>query len=407
MRKAKARSAAFFIQYYVLLLLGLVWVQIGHVRAHTGDNLGLFYALIGAAGCYVAVRAYLVLGRGLAGHWSYLWLSIDLLLITGVVRLTGGLDSEAALVYVWPLASSAIQRLPYRTLAAGAAIAVLYAAATWPDAVTRDYLTTLATRLLIVLLATSQAILYALVEASRIEENTRLREKVALADYRDRLAQEMHDGIQHYLVDIGVRLELARRRIADDPAQAAKLAVDQRFAVRQAADELRYLVRLLRSPAVEREGFLNALRNHLATFGERASVSTPLRVEGAAAPIPPPVAHAAFRIIQEALTNVERHAKARQVQLTLSFAGDDVLECRIADDGIGFSPSTAATPGIDTGFGLSSMRQRAAAVGGRLQIESAPGQGTKVILAVPLKSDQTLAAEENAHGEDPASHRRG
>jgi len=376
------------------------------VRAHTGEDLGLFYGLIGAAACYVAVRAYLVLGRGVAGHWRYLWLSIDLLFITGVVRLTGGLDSEAALVYVWPLASSAIQRLPYRTLAAGAAIAVLYAAATWPDAVTHDYLTTLATRLLIVLLATSQGIIYALVEASRIEENTRLREKVALADYRDRLAQEMHDGIQHYLVDIGVRLELARRQIADDPAQAARLAVDQRFAVRQAADELRYLVRLLRSPAVEREGFLNALRNHLATFGERASVSTPLRVEGAAAPIPPPVAHAAFRIIQEALTNVERHAKARRVQLTLSFAGD-VLKCLIADDGIGFSPSTAGTPGIDTGFGLSSMRQRAAAVGGRLQIESAPGQGTKVILAVPLKSGQTLAAEENAHGEDQASHRGG
>lgn len=385
MRKTKAGPAAFFIQYYVLLLLGLLWLQIGHVRAHTGDNLKLVYALLGAAACYVAVRAYLVLGRGVAGYWSYLWLSIDLLLITGVVHLTGGMGSEAALVYVWPLASSAIQRLPYRTLAAGAAIAVLYTAATWPEALTHGHLAALGTRLLIVLLATSQGIIYSLAEASRVEENAKLREKLALADYRDRLAQEMHDGIQHYLVDIGVRLELARRQIADDPAQAAKLAVDQRFAVRQAADELRYLVRLLRSPAVDREGFLNALRNHLATFGERASVSTPLRVEGDVVPVPPPVAHAAFRIIQEALTNTERHAKARQVQLTLSFAGD-ILECLIADDGVGFVLPTDATPGVDTGFGLSGMRQRAAAVGGRLQIESAPGQGTKVTLAIPLKS---------------------
>ena len=404
MRQAKARSAAFFIQYYVLLLLGLLWLQIGAVRAHTGENLKLVYALLGAAACYVAVRAYLVLGRGLSGHWTYLWLSIDLMLITGVVRLTGGMNSEAALVYVWPLASSAIQRLPYRTLTAGGAIAVLYTAATWPDALTQDYATTLGTRLLVVVLATSQGIIYSLGEASRIEENTKLREKVALADYRDRLAQEMHDGIQHYLVDIGVRLELARRQIADHPVQAANLAVDQRFSVRQAADELRYLVRLLRSPAVDREGFLNALRNHLATFGERASVSTPLRVEGEEVPVPPPVAHAAFRIIQEALTNIERHAKARQVQLTLSFAAD-VLECLIADDGIGFVLPTEGTPGVDTGFGLSSMRQRAAALGGSVQIESAPGQGTKVMLAIPLKPGQTSAAERNAHGEDQAAHR--
>lgn len=404
MRRAKDRSAAFFIQYYVLLLLGLLWLQVGHVRAHTGENLRLVYALLGAAACYVAVRAYLVLGRGLSGHWTYLWLSIDLMLITGVVRLTGGMNSEAALVYVWPLASSAIQRLPYRTLAAGAAIAVLYTAATWPDALTHDHLAALGTRLLVVLLATSQGIIYSLAEASRVEENAKLREKVALADYRDRLAQEMHDGIQHYLVDIGVRLELARRQIADDPAQAANLAVDQRFAVRQAADELRYLVRLLRSPAVDREGFLNALRNHLATFGERASVSTPLRVEGAVVPVPPPVAHAAFRIIQEALTNIERHAQARQVQLTLSFAAD-VLECLIADDGIGFVPPADGTPGVDTGFGLSSMRQRAAAVGGSLQIDSAPGQGTKVMVVIPLKPDRTRAAKGNAHGEDQAAHR--
>jgi signal transduction histidine kinase len=404
MRRAKDRSAAFFIQYYVLLLLGLLWLQVGHVRAHTGENLRLVYALLGAAACYVAVRAYLVLGRGLSGHWTYLWLSIDLMLITGVVRLTGGMNSEAALVYVWPLASSAIQRLPYRTLAAGAAIAVLYTAATWPDALTHDHLAALGTRLLVVLLATSQGIVYSLAEASRVEENAKLREKVALADYRDRLAQEMHDGIQHYLVDIGVRLELARRQIADDPAQAANLAVDQRFAVRQAADELRYLVRLLRSPAVDREGFLNALRNHLATFGERASVSTPLRVEGAVVPVPPPVAHAAFRIIQEALTNIERHAQARQVQLTLSFAAD-VLECLIADDGIGFVPPADGTPGVDTGFGLSSMRQRAAAVGGSLQIDSAPGQGTKVMVVIPLTPDRTRAAKGNAHGEDQAAHR--
>ncbi len=305
----RARSVTFFVQYLVLLLAALVWVQIGPVRERTGPNLGLFYALIGAAVVYVALRCYLVVVRGVGKQWSYLWLAVDLLLITATVRLTGGLDSEAALLYVWPLATSSIQRLPRRTLVAGLTSAVLYVAATWVDRADPNYVSAMAARLLILLLATSQAVVYARAESARIEESTVYRERLALADYRDRLAGEMHDGLQHYLADISMHLELARRLMPDDPAEAASLAVDQRYAVRRAADELRYLIRLLRSPAVDREGFLAALRNHVNTFGERASLSTPLEIEGPALALPPEVAHAAFRIVQEALTNVEKHAR--------------------------------------------------------------------------------------------------
>lgn len=405
MGKARSRSVTFFIQYFVLLLAALVWVQIGPVRQRTGENLGLFHGLIGVAFVYVALRCYLVVGRGVSKQLSYLWLGIDLLLITGVVHLTGGLDSEAALLYVWPLATSSIQRLPRRTLVAGLSSGLLYLAATWTDRADPDYVGAMAARLLILVLATSQAVVYALAESARIEETARLRERLALADYRDRLAGEMHDGLQHYLADISMHLELARRLVSDDPAEAAALAVEQRYAVRRAADELRYLIRLLRSPAVDREGFLAALRNHLHTFGERASVSTPLAIEGPSLALPPEVAHAAFRIIQEALTNVEKHAEARQAKVTLRF-DDRFFECLVADDGAGFCPEGATeSTTVGTGFGLSSMRQRAMAVGGELEISSTPGGGTDIRFSVPLKESEIALAEGVRNGSDQAAHR--
>lgn len=407
MRASRARSVTFFAEYLVLLAAALVWVQIGPVRERVGPNLGFFYALIGAAFVYVALRFYVVVGRGISERLTYLWLTIDLVLITATVRLTGGLDSEAALVYVWPLATSSIQRLPRRTLASGLSSAVLYVMATWADRGDPYYLSAMAARILVLVLATSQAVVYALAESARIEETTRLRERLSLADYRDRLAGEMHDGLQHYLADISMRLELARRLLPDEPGEAATLAVEQRYAVRRAADELRYLIRVLRSPAVDREGFLAALRNHVNTFGERASLSTPLEIEGSTLPLPPEVAHATFRIVQEALTNVEKHARARQAKVTLRFAGR-LFECLVEDDGVGFCPARASEPAsAGTGFGLSSMRQRAMAVGGALEVTSTPGRGTGIRFSVQLDEGRGAPAEGVPDGQDQAAHRRG
>ncbi len=246
---------------------------------------------------------------------------------------------------------------------------------------------------------------YALAEAGRVEENTRLREELALAGYRDRLSREMHDGIQHYLADIAVRLEVARRMIGDDPKEAASMAVEQRFAVRQAADELRYLVRLLRSPAVDREGLVSAMRHHLSLFGARLSISTPLEVEGTPRSVPPQVAHSVFRIMQEALMNIEKHARATQVKVALRF-GDDSLSCTITDDGVGFSPSAAATEAGGR-FGLEGMKQRAEAVGGALYANSAPGRGTEIVFTAPLEDEPTMVEEGSRHGGDQAADRRG
>ena len=385
MEAARTRSAVFFIQYLVLLLAALVWVQFDFVRRRmAGNGLSLFYLLIGAALCFLGLRAYLVLRKGLSRRWASLWLSLDLAIITGAVYLTGGINSEAALAYFWPIATSSIQRLPRRTAAVSAAGAVLYLVSTWQDHTSEKYWGTLMARMVVLFLVTSLAVYYSLTETVLVRELGRLREEVALSDYRGRLSGEMHDGIQHYLANITMRLELARKLMATDPAQAARIAVDQRYSVRQAAAELRYLVRLLRSPAVEQEGFVEALRHHLAVFAETSSASAPLEIEGDVRPLPAHVAHAAFRVMQEAVMNAEKHAHPTEVEVTLKFAADR-FACTIEDNGVDFDPaSLPETPGIGGGSGLPGMAQRAESAGGTVEVSSAPGKGTVVAFTAPI-----------------------
>jgi len=384
----KARAAIFFGQYAAILLYALFWVHLSHVRDRV-VSLPLFYTLIGIALCYVAVRAYVVMAKEISNRRHAVWVAADLIIITAVVRLTGGIHSEAALVYFWPIATYSIQRRPHGAMLVGLATAVLYVAATWPADFTVDYAGRMGTRLFVLVLVTVLAACYALAEVKRVEEIARLREKLGLAEYRARLSQEMHDGIQRYLVSIGMRLEMAGKLADTEPARAAAIAVDQGVSVRQAADELRYLVRRLRSPLVEQQGFVDALRDHLSVFAERLSVSGPVEIEGTPVPLPPHVEQAAFRIVQEALTNIEKHAEADQVSVTLRFEAH-LLQCVIADNGAGFEPAALPDhPGIDGGFGISSMRQRAEAVGGELRITSAPGQGTELTFTVPISDENT------------------
>ena len=195
MDAARTRSIAFFIQYLILLLAGLVWVQTPVVRARVGDRMPQVYALLIGASCYLAARAYLVLSRRISRRWSGFWLSIDLAAITCAVYLTGGINSEAALLYFWPLATSSIQRLPRRTIAVGIATGMLYALATYPTHGDPKFSSALPFRLVILLLVASLATYYAVTEQALVDEVVRLREGAALAEYRSRLSQEMHDGI--------------------------------------------------------------------------------------------------------------------------------------------------------------------------------------------------------------------
>lgn len=383
----RRQAAGFFAQYLLLLLAALVWAQFAPVRDRIGANLAVFYWLIGGAFAYLGVRAYLVLTRPLPPAWGRLWLLVDLLIISAAVRLSGGINSEAALAYIWPIVTASTQRLPRRTAVVAGACGLLYVVATWHTRMDPRYPISLAFRLVVLALLGALATYYALTERAKVEEVASLREQVALAGYRARLAREMHDGIQHYLATISVRLELARRLMATDPPAAARVAVDQRFAVRQAAAELRYLVRALRSPEVDRQGLVSAIQHHLALFSDATDISVPLEVQGDIRPLPPEIAQAALRIVQEALLNAEKHARPTEVRVAMSFDGSR-FRCVVRDNGLGFDLSAApAEPSVTGGFGLASMSQRAQSVGGAIEVSSAPGAGTTVAFSAPIPQE--------------------
>jgi signal transduction histidine kinase len=400
----RVQSYVFFVEYTLVLLFGTVWVQFPHVRARMSAGPDSFYLLLAVAFCYLGLRAYLQLVRGFSGGWEYVWLTVDLTVITGAVYLTGGIRSEAALMYFWPIATSAIERKLARTIGVGVAGAVLYGVATWSAGLGADGMGWLGTRLFLFAIVTSLAACFAGAEARRVEELARLREKVAVAEYRTRLSQEMHDGIQHYLVNISTHLEMARALLHEAPGRAAEIAIQQRITVRQAADELRYLIRRLRSPVLEREGFVEAVREHCTRFAERSSIAVPVHVESAIT-LPPDVEQAAFRIVQEALTNAEKHAGATEVRVSLRLT-PGYVEGLVADNGAGFDPTASPPEGkLGRGFGLDSMRERADGLGGRVQVLSEPGRGTTVAFAFPVPETAAASAREEAHARHQAADR--
>jgi signal transduction histidine kinase len=209
--------------------------------------------------------------------------------------------------------------------------------------------------------------------------NASIREQLGIARDRNRIALEMHDGVQGHLMTIASRLELAQR--LNDPQRVTEIAGESRETARLAADELRFLVHRLRSPGL-REGFLPALKQFAHLQCERNGLDLTFEVSGDAYDLGAAAENALFRIAQEALNNVLRHAKASKVDVCLSF-NEEAVGLLVGDDGVGFCK------GPDDGghhAGLEGMHPRAEELGGSVVIESKVGGGTKVRVVIPKKA---------------------
>jgi signal transduction histidine kinase len=200
------------------------------------------------------------------------------------------------------------------------------------------------------------------------------RERLARAEERNRIAREIHDGLGHYLTVVHIQLEAARSYLTADPERAAAALTRAQQLTHEGLGEVRRSVGLLRGAAVRRP-LLDAL-GALVDASTAAGVATRLCVEGAPRRLAEPVEFTLIRAAQEALTNVRRHAGASGAAVTVGFCEPALVRLRVEDDGVG-----ASEPG--GGFGLAGMRERAALVGGRLAIETAPGRGFALELEVP------------------------
>lgn len=205
----------------------------------------------------------------------------------------------------------------------------------------------------------------------------------ALEAERTRLARELHDQIGQVLTAVKLRLQLIDRQ-PPGPAQGASL-VEAMHAIDAAIGDVRRLSRDLRPAQLDDLGLAAALRAHL----EQQAAIGRFDAHFAAAPLPdaidPVVETTCFRIAQEALTNVLRHARARTVWVELAIAGD-ALRLALRDDGVGFEPAAAARrAAAGESLGLVGMEERAAFAGGSVRVASQRGGGTTVEASFPLR----------------------
>ena len=215
---------------------------------------------------------------------------------------------------------------------------------------------------------------------------------------RERLAREIHDTLAQGFSSIILMGRSAEKALDDGDSTAAKerLRTVQDTASANLA-EARSFVRGLRSPDLEESGLVDTLRRLCAkTETEAAARGSALRcrfeLAGTPVELPNTYQTTLLRAAQASLANVWAHAQARTAVVTLSFLGAEVT-LDVFDDGRGFEPSTAAGSGRGdgTGVGLQSLRERLAALDGRLEIESATGEGTVVAIRVPLPADEGAA----------------
>jgi signal transduction histidine kinase/YHS domain-containing protein len=197
---------------------------------------------------------------------------------------------------------------------------------------------------------------------------------------RGRLARELHDEIVQQLIALGHGVDRVQRLLERDPMQANQRLQTMRASITTLVDELRAIIGDLRPPALGELGLLPAVELLLGRGGEGAPALT-LAVQGVERRLAPQSELALFRIVQEAWSNIRRHARASRADFTFNYT-PDALVVTIADDGAGFAPSVGQDA-PDGHWGLRGMRERAELTGGSLRVTSRPDQGTRIVVNIP------------------------
>jgi signal transduction histidine kinase len=207
-------------------------------------------------------------------------------------------------------------------------------------------------------------------------------EFTAILSERNRVAREIHDTLSQSLGAISVQLELARVHAHEISAPARHhLGAALRLA-RAALAEARESIWNMRSQVLEKSDLAEALKGILERMTDGTGVTPNMRVDGASRRLPPVVENNLLRIGQEAVTNASKHAKPTRIDVTLAFDGRAV-RLRVEDDGVGFLPGSQPS-GDRRSFGLVGINERVELLGGTVEIRSAPGQGTRVMVAVSV-----------------------
>jgi len=206
-------------------------------------------------------------------------------------------------------------------------------------------------------------------------------------EQRNALSRELHDNIAQLLSATTTRIALARRNVRSNALR--KELADVRNALETVLQEVGVLSRSLRPSTIDQMGLAAAIEKHAAAFRDRAKLELHVHIEAPSAEtLDGAAATNLFRIVQEALNNIEKHARATEARISL-LEEDKLLRLEIADNGRSFSPTHAATAQKNGSLGLFSMRERAEMLGGTFEIDAQHGNGTTVRAAVPMANGKT------------------
>ena len=218
----------------------------------------------------------------------------------------------------------------------------------------------------------AEALQQVLIEERRIEERTRAH-----------IARDLHDGVQQLIIGTLFETQAAREALAEHPDTALQRLDSAQELLHRIEKEMRSAIYNLRPVALDAHGLVPALRECAESFTNISQVACDLRVEGTPRRFNADAEVAVFRIVQESLNNIEAHAQAKSCRICVSWEARH-LKVEIADDGRGFDMASTMRE-ARTHLGLIGMRERAEGIGGKVQIWSRAGQGTRINLNVPLQ----------------------
>lgn len=350
---------------FLTLVLGVV----GAGDAVPALLLGALFAVLGTVG-FGWVRRRSRLG------WSSAYVAVQLPLAYAVFAID---PSVGATLFLVVLVCQCVLLLPLPgTALVIALVPFVHAGMAWGEGL-REGLGTLVAVLfgavVTELLRREQRSRAELAEAhERLRDHAAQAERLATAQERNRVARDIHDGLGHSLTVVQMQVKAARAVLPSDPAKADEVLAKAQQQAEAALGEVRRSVRALREsratpPLAEA---LQALADETSAAGVPARLS----VSGMERPLPDETREALYRAAQEGLTNVRKHARATRVDLVLDYA-DAAVRVEVRDDGAG------APDHPSPGFGLLGLRERAEHVGGRLHLDSAPGQGATLRMEVP------------------------
>ena len=204
----------------------------------------------------------------------------------------------------------------------------------------------------------------------------------AQEDERLRVSRRIHDGPAQTMTNLVMRAEICERLLEMDPARAKTELSGLKSAVNNTLQETRRFIFDLRPMILDDLGLEPTLRRYVQQFSDDSKIETGITINGINGRLPGPMEVIIFRIVQEGLTNVHKHAHAVHAQVSIE-AEDHSVQVSIEDDGAGFNVDESKLG--DPKMGLTSMRRRAEMLGGSVTIESMPGRGTKVIVLLPAE----------------------